>query len=121
MVPSSRIWIQGAGEMASGAAITLLAAGYQVVLAEIANPLAVRRLVCFSEAVYEGQTTVGKWRGILVSAEQVQFEPGVANVLVDPSAKEIRRLEPDLVVDARMTKTEPVSLPWRGRPVIGLM
>ena len=37
---TSGIWIQGAGELASGVALRLARCGYPIVAAEIANPLA---------------------------------------------------------------------------------
>ncbi len=120
MKAPGRIWIQGAGEMASGAAVVLLEAGFEVVLAEIANPLAVRRLVCFSEAVYEGTASVVGWSGQLVEAAAARFVSGQAVVIVDPDSAQMERLAPDVVVDARMTKTQPKPLPCGQSPLIGL-
>ncbi len=120
MTAVRRVWIQGAGEMASGVAVALLAAGHEVILAEIDNPLAVRRLVCFSEAVYEGQSLVAGWPGRLVEPSLAQFVAGLGTVIIDPDAAELERLNPDVIVDARMTKTRPEALPVGQRPVIGL-
>ncbi len=106
--------------MASGAAVALLAAGHQVVMSEIANPLAVRRLVCFSEAVYEGRAAVAGWNADLVTPDAVRFEADRAVVVIDPQATQLARLQPDVVVDARMTKRRPQPLPLGGRPLIGL-
>ncbi len=106
--------------MASGAAVALLAAGYEVILAEIANPLAVRRLVCFSEAVYEGHAAVAGWAGNLVSSDRAVFIAGQATVIIDPQAEQMTRLGPDIVVDARMTKIAPAPLPVGDRSLIGL-
>lgn len=106
--------------MASGAAVALLRAGYQVILAEVDNPISVRRLVCFSEAVYEGVASVAGWRGILAAAATARFLGGEAVVLVDPTAGQLVRLRPDLVVDARMTKRQALPLPGVSCPVIGL-
>ena len=52
------ILIRGGGDLASGVALRLLRSGLNVVIAELLKPLAVRRSVCFSEAVYEGQIVV---------------------------------------------------------------
>lgn len=53
------IVIKGAGEMASGIAIRLYRAGFRrLVLLEAPAPLAVRRAVSFSEAVYDESMTV---------------------------------------------------------------
>ena len=120
MTTPARIWIQGAGEMASGAAVALLAAGHQVVMTEINNPLAVRRLVCFSEAVYEGEAQVVGWPGKLVASAEAKFVTGQATVLIDPEGEQLNRLNPDVIVDARMTKITPEAINAGTRPVIGL-
>ena len=106
--------------MASGAAVALLESGFEVVLAEIPNPLSVRRLVCFSEAVYEGLSVVDGWRGVLMDAAAGACSPGQATVIVDPLAIQMQRLRPDVVIDARMTKAVPVPLPVGSAPVVGL-
>jgi xanthine dehydrogenase accessory factor len=117
---SGLIWIQGAGELASGVALRLARAGYRIIMAEVANPLAVRRLVSFSEAVYEGEAVVEGMRGVLV--EDVARDPDGAaiRVVVDPLGKMIPLANPAGVVDARMTKRPPVSLPAGKCPTIGL-
>ena len=120
MTTPARIWIQGAGEMASGAAVALLSAGHEVVMTEINNPLAVRRLVCFSEAVYEGKAQVMDWPGVLVAPAEADFVAGQATVLIDPEADQLERLNPQVIVDARMTKTTPELINAGSRPVIGL-
>ena len=55
MIHSPRILIRGAGEMATGIALHLAAAGFdRLALQETPHPTAIRRAVCFSEAVAEG-------------------------------------------------------------------
>lgn len=118
--PAGCIWIQGAGELASGVALRLVRSGYRVVAAEIDNPLAVRRLVSFSEAVYEGRVDVEGVPGVLVAPDEACFLAGTVNVLVDPYASRLPGLAPQAVIDARMTKRTPEPLPHGGIPVIGL-
>lgn len=115
-----RIWIQGAGELASGVAMRLFRSGYAIVLAEIANPLAVRRFVAFSEAVYEGVSNVEGVPGYLVDPEDFEYRVDKVGVVVDPGAEALKRVGADAVIDARMTKKTPQSLPVGGAPVIGL-
>ena len=50
-----RILIKGAGDLATGIAYELWEAGHEVVMTEIPIPLAVRRMVSFSRAVYEAR------------------------------------------------------------------
>ncbi|MBU8869496.1 MAG: EF2563 family selenium-dependent molybdenum hydroxylase system protein [Gemmatimonadales bacterium] len=114
------IWIQGGGELASGVAMRLARCGYAVVAAEINNPLAVRRMVSFSEAVYDGRIEVEGITGRLVSPGKVRFVRGEVTVLVDPKASCLSGLAPAAVIDARMTKLEPEPLPCKGIPLIAL-
>ena len=52
------VWIKGAGDLASGIAFRLVNAHFKVVMTELPEPAAVRRAVCFSEAVRLGSTEV---------------------------------------------------------------
>jgi len=112
------ILIRGGGDLASGAALRLHRAGFKVVITELAQPLAVRRAVCFSEAVYEGQVNVEGVTARFVTPDQlkVTLEADVIPVLIDPDADILLdgRFSFSVVVDARMTKQPPEALP---RPV----
>lgn len=114
------IWIQGAGEMATAVAVSLVRAGYQVLLAEIERPLAVRRLASFAEAVYEGSVEVAGVSGRLVSTSEARFREGAALVVVDPLGLLLEAAAPAAIVDARLTKRAPAVLPGVGLPRIGL-
>ena len=50
--------IRGGGDIATGIALRLYRSGMAVCLCEIPAPTAIRRTVCFSEAVRLGETTV---------------------------------------------------------------
>lgn len=115
-----RIWIQGAGELASGVALRLFRSGYRIIMAEIANPLAVRRLVAFSEAVYEGRSEVEGAPARLVLPTEADYQPDVISVIVDPVGSALSRLGADAVVDARLTKQPPVPIPSGHEVMIGL-
>lgn len=108
---NGNIWIQGAGELASGVACRLFRCGYRIIAAEIPNPLAVRRLVAFSEAVYEGRVAVEGIAGVRVEAEDAAFLEGQVSVTVDPAATALARLGAAAVIDARITKQKPEPLP----------
>ncbi len=115
-----RIWIQGAGELASGIGMRLARCGYAVIMAEIEHPLAVRRLVSFSEAVYSGTASVEGVAGELVSGNEVIWQVGKVAVIIDPRGKAIPRLQPSAVIDARLTKLTPEALPLGQAPLIGI-
>ncbi len=107
---SSIILLRGGGDLASGVALRLRRVGLRLVITELPQPLAVRRWVSFSEAVYEGQTQVEGIIGRLALGSEETFkilEAGEIPVLVDPPADARHVLKPLVLVDARMTKQPP--------------
>lgn len=121
------ILIRGGGDLASGVALRLHRVGFQVGILELEKPLAVRRTVSFSEAVYEGTQTVEGVTSRLVSADQFQvaLEAGEIPILIDPAANILNNhfLTSPLstfIVDARLMKTEPEPLPGKVALHIGL-
>ena len=53
-----KVLIRGAGDIASGIALRLHRAGMQVVMTDLPAPTAIRRTVCFSQAILLGEMTV---------------------------------------------------------------
>ena len=106
-----KVWVRGAGELASGTVVSLHRSGFRVWLSELEYPLAIRRTVCFSDAVFEGRAAVEEVRGVLAEVGDVPrlLAEGVVPVLIDDPTR-ILRLEPDVVVDARMLKRDDPSL-----------
>ena len=102
------VLIRGAGEMASGVVHRLQRSHFKVCMIEIPNPLAVRREVAFSEAIYEGEKEVEGVRARLVSRpEEIEaaWKNGDIPILVDPDAKKTRNfLKPGILVDAIIAK-----------------
>ncbi len=100
--------VKGAGEMASGVAVRLYRAGIRrILMLEIPEPLAVRRLVSFCEAIYDGRQSVeGVEASLVRSPSEVPgiLEAGAVAVAVDPQWEMIRLLKPDVVVDATLAK-----------------
>lgn len=52
------VLIRGAGDIATGIALRLYRAGIQVVMTDLPRPTAIRRTVCFSPAITDGETVV---------------------------------------------------------------
>jgi xanthine dehydrogenase accessory factor len=111
------IVLRGGGDLASGIALRLHRTGFQIVILELEKPLAVRRSVSFSEAVYEGTQTVEGTTARLVSPDQLQvtMEANEIPVLVDPQASILHNQfltspRSTFVVDARLLKTAPEPL-----------
>lgn len=107
------VLIRGGGDLATGVALRLHRAGMRVVISELAQPLAVRRTVSFSEAVYEGQHTVEGVTARLIEASQLSAwdEAGEIPILIDPNADVLLSNSFLVVVDARLTKQPPAPLP----------
>jgi len=104
------ILIRGGGDLASGSALRLQRAGLQVVITELPQPLVVRRLAAFADAVYTGQTSVEGVTARRVDdprSVQAVLDRREIAVLVDPEAVSRRQLRPLVLIDGRMTKQPP--------------
>lgn len=113
---STLVLIRGGGDLASGVALRLRHAGFDVIITELPQPLAVRRAVAFSEAVYENLWTVEDVaaRRIETRAEaEMCLERGEIPVLVDPHLERFAAfgLELAALVDARLLKQPAPPLP----------
>lgn len=99
--------IRGAGDIATGIALRLHRAHMAVIMTETKEPTAIRRTVCFSEAVRNGYAEVEGVRAELAGtpeeAERTVREGNLA-VLIDPEGDCIQALHPDVVVDAILAK-----------------
>jgi xanthine dehydrogenase accessory factor len=98
--------VRGAGDLASGAALSLHRAGFSVVMTEISEPLAIRRTVSFAEAVYDGEQVVEGVRAVRADREDIPalLGAGTIAVLVDPEASVRGLLSPEVLVDGIMAK-----------------
>jgi xanthine dehydrogenase accessory factor len=115
--------LRGAGDLGTGVAVRLWRAGFAVVALETAHPLAVRRTVSFSEAVFEGQAQVEEVVAVRVAAPEealALLADDIVPVLVDPRGETIERLRPDVVVDAVLAKRNTGTHAEMARLVIGL-
>ncbi len=101
------VLIRGAGDLASGIAIRLHRCGFPVLMTEIARPLVVRRTVAFAQAIYDGATDVEEVRAVRSTKEHALnvINSGAIPVLVDPDASRGLALQPDVLIDAVMAKT----------------
>lgn len=113
---------RGAGDFASGGIRRLRIAGFRVVAAELPNPLTVRRLVSFSEAVYEGRAEVEGVTAELADPAGIDAVIGRGNVavIVDPEAEILKSRRFDILVDGRMAKRNLGTTKADARFVIGV-
>ena len=102
------VLIRGAGEVASGVAHRLHRSHFKICLTEIPYPMAVRREVAFSEAIYEGKKEVEGVQAQLISRPEKigsVWQKGNIPILIDPDGKKTKTfLKPDVLVDAIMAK-----------------
>jgi xanthine dehydrogenase accessory factor len=98
-------------------------ADIRVLITELPEPLVIRRLASFAEAVYAGEYTLeGITARHVVDWQDVHhaWEAGQIPVLVDPRAQAAAKAMPVVLVDARMSK-KPPDLGMDSAPlVIGL-
>lgn len=99
--------IKGAGDIATGVALRLYRAGFQVAMTDLPHPTAIRRTVCFSEAILKGQTQVegitARRAADAVMAKRL-LEEGVIPVLADAAGACVQDLRPEVLVDAILAK-----------------
>ena len=98
---------RGAGDLATGIIHRLHKAGFKVLALETDRPAAIRRQVSFCEAVYEKETTIeGVTAKLITSLDELDdiIEKDFIPVIVDPKARSITELKPDIVVDAIIAK-----------------
>ncbi len=66
--------IRGAGDIATGIALRLHRAGIHLILTDLPQPTAVRRTVCFSEAIRLGEVQVEDVTARLAHSPQEALE-----------------------------------------------
>jgi xanthine dehydrogenase accessory factor len=118
------IGIKGAGEMASAIAWRLYMANIRkIFMMEIPSPLAVRRGVCFSEAVHERNKTVEGVEAVkadrIDDVEKIWHNEKIA-LLVDPKWMSRNELQPDVMLDAILAKRNLGTARAEASLVIGL-
>ena len=114
--------IRGAGDLATGAALAFNAAGFQVIMTEIAQPTAIRLTVSFAAAVYQGSCVVERVRAVRcdVRGWRSVVESGGVAVLVDPPATVAAEVAPRVVLDAIMAKRNLGTQLMEGAVVVAL-
>ncbi|MEG0740687.1 MAG: selenium-dependent molybdenum cofactor biosynthesis protein YqeB [Clostridia bacterium] len=101
------VLIKGAGDLASGVAVRLRHAGFQLTMTDLPKPTAIRRMVSFCRAISNEEAMVEDVRAKLAhSAQEAQrvMQGGDIAVLADPQARCREALRPDVLVDAVLAK-----------------
>ena len=101
------VLIKGAGDLASGIALRLHHARFDIVMTDLPVPTAVRRTVAFSEAIRLGGTVVEDTTAERAdSIDQIRdcLSRGVIPVTTGLESEIIEALRPEVVVDAIIAK-----------------
>ena len=101
------VLIRGAGDLATGIALRLFRSHLRVVMTDLPQPTAIRRTVCFSQAILYESYTVEDVTAVHARTQQDVrriLSGGQIPVLADPQASCRTWLRPDVLVDAILAK-----------------
>jgi len=119
-----RVLIRGGGELGSGTAHHLYSHGFhRILILERKFPKAVRRQVCYSEAVHDGaQTVQGVTGRFAADVEQVEFIHRLGDIAVASMELEdvLESWKPDVFVEAAMLRQNWGLTPKAAPVVIAL-
>lgn len=106
MLKNKLILVKGAGDFASGSIRRLHIAAAKIVCTELPQPLTVRRMVAFAEAMYAGEHTVEGVTAVRATTDKINhyLSLGKVPILNDPETKILNKKKFDIVIDARMAK-----------------
>ena len=96
-------------------------AGFRLVMLDLPAPLAVRRRVSFCEAVHQGSMTVEDATAILIDGpEQADavWKKGRLPLLVDPEMTSLKALNPDILIEATLSKKNDYGLNPNMAPLV---
>ena len=119
-----KVGIKGAGEMATGLAWRLYQSNIRkIFMMETETPLAVRREVCFCDAVYTLKKNVEGVDAVKTEDETdiyLAWKRHQIAVIVDPQWKFVKPIKPDIVIDAIIAKKNYGTTMNEAPLVIGL-
>ena len=99
--------VRGGGDIASGSIQKLYRSGFNLIILEVDKPTAIRRNVAFSDAIYNGETSVEGIKAIKVNnIEEINeaHKNNIIPIIVDPEGKIIEDVKPIAVIDAILAK-----------------
>lgn len=101
------IIVRGGGDIATGTIHRLHRCGFRLLVLESDSPTAIRRTVCFSEAIFSSETEVeGVSAAHISSPDQCEtlWRENKVPVLIDRNADSVKALQPSAVIDAIIAK-----------------
>lgn len=101
------IIVRGGGDLASGTIHRLYRCGYRILVLECEKPTAIRRMVSFCEAVYDGQSSVESVLCRKINSIQeceTVWAAGEIPLMVDTAGDTLKKYRPAALVDAILAK-----------------
>lgn len=120
---NQRVWIKGAGDLASGIATRLYRCGFEIVMTDIPVPTTVRRTVAFSPCVYQGNAKVEDIEAVFCKNQEeihLAHRSKKIAVVIDPDRKMQTEYAPKIVVDAIIAKRNIATSKDEAGIVIGV-
>jgi len=116
------IVIKGSGEMASGVAHCLADCHFAVVMTDIPWPTAIRRSVCFAQAIFKGTMIIEGMTAKCVPLSDIfpTLAQGQIPIVIDPEARIVQEIRPLVVIDAILAKKNLGTKIQDAELVIGL-
>lgn len=117
-----KVLIRGGGDLASAVIQKLHNSGFSVIVSEIEHPKMVRRTVSFANAVYEGEYTVEGITAVHTTIDGVDLvlTQGNIPVVVNEEDALMERFQPEVFIDATLSKRTPNYTLDKAKIVIGL-
>lgn len=107
MFEDVKIWIRGAGELASATAVILHKCGFKIIASELPTPLAIRRTVTFSDAMRTGSAIVEDVTARNVHPDKIEATLSNNEIpLLQEDPDLSRVIKTKLIIDARMLKKD---------------
>ena len=99
--------VRGAGDLAAGTIQKLIRSGFKVLALEVEKPTCIRRSVSFGEAIFEKEVKVEDIVAVRVSSMkeiQTAWKENKLPVIIDPKGEYIKKIKPQILVDAIIAK-----------------
>ncbi len=119
-----RVLVRGSNDVASAVAHRLFREGYGVVIHDDPKPTVTRRKMAFADAIFDGEATLEgvtarRVEGVNLRSELIS--PTFIPVMVSDIFRLVKKLRPQVLVDARMRKHKKPSRQFHFAPLtIGL-
>jgi len=99
--------VRGGGDIGTGVAHRLFRCGFKVIVLEASQPTVVRRKVSFAQAVYSERIEVEGTAAVLIPDPQKAkeiWQDKCVPVLIDPALSFLQSLQPQVLVEATLSK-----------------